>query len=142
MKGRKKMSSKSIAKFSIVVIIIALLAYIATCGISLGNYKIYKALDKDHGIKRGIDLAGGSVIVFEPDTKDKIKEGELEAAQEVLRTRLTSLGYTEAIVSKQGSEKIRVEIPSVDDPEAAVEMLGATAKLSFTSFPPRTSVPV
>lgn len=134
MKGRNKMSSKSIAKFSIVVIIIALLAYIATCGISLGNYKIYKALDKDHGIKRGIDLAGGSVIVFEPDTKDKIKEGELEAAQEVLRTRLTSLGYTEAIVSKQGSEKIRVEIPSVDDPEAAVEMLGATAKLSFTDY--------
>lgn len=128
------MTSKSIAKFSIVVIIIALLAYIAACGLPLGSKQIYKALDPEHGIKRGIDLAGGSEIVFEPNTDDKVTETEMDAAQEVLRTRLTSLGYTEAVVSKQGSDKIRVEIPSVDNPEEAVEILGATAKLSFTDY--------
>lgn len=128
------MKSKSIAKFSIVFIIIALLAYIAAFGVQIGGKQIYKALDPDHGIKRGIDLAGGSEIVFEPDTDKKVTESQLESAQEVLRTRLTSLGYTEAVVSKQGSDRIRVEIPSVDNPEEAVDILGATAKLSFVDY--------
>ena len=128
------MKSKSIAKFSIVFIIIALLAYIAAFGIQIGDKQIYKALDPEHGIKRGIDLAGGSEIVFEPDTDKKVTDEQLDSAQEVLRTRLTSLGYTEAVVSKQGSDRIRVEIPSVDNPEEAVDILGATAKLSFVDY--------
>ena len=128
------MKSKCIAKFAIVLLIIGFVAYVASCGITLGNFQIYKALDKEHGVKRGIDLAGGSEIVFEPDTKDNVTDEQMKSAQEVLRTRLTSLQYTEAIVSKQGSDKIRVEIPSVDNPEEAVELLGATAKLSFVDY--------
>lgn len=128
------MNSKSIAKFTIVVLIIAILAYIATCGITIGDFKISKALDPKNGIKRGIDIAGGSEIVFEPATDKSVSDDQLNAAQEVLRTRLTANGYTEAIVSKQGSDRIRVEIPAVDNPEDAVEMLGATAKLSFVDY--------
>ena len=128
------MTSKSIAKFLIVFIVIGLLAYVAAFGVQIGDKQIYKALDAEHGIKRGIDLAGGSEIVFEPNTDEKVTEAQLDSAQEVLRTRLTGLGYTEAIVSKQGSNRIRVEIPSVDNPEEAVELLGATAKLSFVDY--------
>ncbi len=128
------MNSKSIAKFTIVFLVIALLAYIATCGLTIGNFKINRALDPKNGIKRGIDLAGGSEIVFEPSTDKSVTETQLNAAQEVLRTRLTANGYTEAIVSKQGSNRIRVEIPAVDNPEDAVSMLGATAKLSFVDY--------
>jgi len=110
------------------------LAYVAAFGVQVGDMQIYKALDAEHGIKRGIDLAGGSEIVFEPDTDERVTEAQLDSAQEVLRTRLTGLGYTEAIVSKQGAERIRVEIPSVDNPEEAVDLLGATAKLSFVDY--------
>lgn len=128
------MTSKSIAKFLIAFIVLGLLAYVAAFGIQIGDKQIYRALDPDHGIKRGIDLAGGSEIVFSPDTDKNVTEAELESAQEVLRTRLTAIGYTEAVVTKQGENRIRVEIPSVDNPEEAVALLGATAELKFVDY--------
>lgn len=126
------MTSKSIGKFAIVIIIIALLAYIAAFGLQIGNTQIHKVFDKENGIKRGIDLAGGSELVFEAaDENVKVTDKDLDAAQEVLRTRLAAQGYTEAIVAKHGENRIKVEIPG-EDVENAEELLGKTAKLSFT----------
>ncbi len=126
------MTSKSIGKFAIVIIIIALLAYIAAFGLQIGGKQIHNVLDKEHGIKRGIDLAGGSELVFEPSADAKnVSDADLEAAEQVLKSRLDSLGYTEATVSRQGERRIRVEIPSIANPEDAVEVLGETAVLTF-----------
>ena len=126
------MTSKSIGKFAIVIIIIALLAYIAAFGLQIGGKQIHNVLDKEHGIKRGIDLAGGSELVFEPAADAKnVSDEDLDAAEQVLKSRLDSLGYTEATVSRQGEGRIRVEIPSIANPEDAVEVLGETAVLTF-----------
>jgi protein-export membrane protein SecD len=126
------MTSKSIGKFAIVIIIIALLAYIAAFGLQIGGKQIHNVLDKEHGIRRGIDLAGGSELVFEPSADAKnVSDADIEAAQQVLKARLDSLGYTEATVSRQGEGRIRVEIPSIANPEDAVEVLGETAVLTF-----------
>jgi len=128
------MTSKSIGKFAIVIVIIALLAYIAAFGLQVGNFKIHNVLDEEHGIKRGIDLAGGSELVFEPgDDAKNVTEEDLEAAQEVLRTRLSAQGYTEAIVAKHGEGRIKVEIPG-EDIKGAEELLGQTAKLTFVDY--------
>ena len=106
------MTSKSIGKFAIVIIIIALLAYVAAFGLQVGNTKISKVFDKENGIKRGIDLAGGSALLFEPAKGAKgVNDASIDAAQEVLRTRLTAQGYPEATVAKQGDKRIKVEIP-------------------------------
>lgn len=126
------MTSKSIGKFAIVIIIIALLAYVAAFGLQVGNTKISKVFDKENGIKRGIDLAGGSALLFEPAEGAKgVNDAAIDAAQEVLRTRLTAQGYPEATVAKQGDKRIKVEIPG-EDIENAEELLGKTAKLTFT----------
>ena len=126
------MTSKSIGKFAIVIIIIALLAYVATFGLQIGSTKISKVFDKENGIKRGIDLAGGSALLFEPAEGAKgVNDAAIDAAQEVLRTRLTAQGYPEATVAKQGDKRIKVEIPG-EDIENAEELLGKTAKLTFT----------
>ena len=128
------MTSKSIGKFAIVIVIIALLAYVAACGLQVGSFKIHNVLDEQHGIKRGIDLAGGSELVFEPGEDAKnVTEADLEAAQEVLRTRLSAQGYTEAIVAKHGEGRIKVEIPG-EDIKGAEELLGQTAKLTFVDY--------
>lgn len=125
------MKSKSIAKFTIAVLVIAILAYIAACGLTIGNFQIPRALDPENGIKRGLDLAGGSVIVFEADTEAAVSEDDMAAVRAVLRNRLDTQGYYEATVSQQGDKRVRVEIPSITNPEEAVALLGATAKLTF-----------
>ncbi|MBQ6999014.1 MAG: protein translocase subunit SecD [Clostridia bacterium] len=128
------MKSKSIAKFTLAVLVIAILAYIAACGLTIGNYSIPKALDPENGIKRGLDLAGGSVIVFEADTAEDVSEDNMAAVKAVLRSRLDMQGYHEAVVSQQGDKRVRVEIPSITNPEEAVALLGATAKLTFRDY--------
>ena len=125
------MKSKSIIKFTLAVLITAILAYVAACGLTIGNFSVPKALDPENGIKRGLDLAGGSSILFEADTENAVSADDMAAAREVLRNRLDTLKYYEAVVSQQGDNRIRVEIPSVTDPEEAVQILGATAKLTF-----------
>ena len=123
------MNSKSVAKFSIVLIVILAISYIAAFGININGYQIPSALDEENGIRRGLDLAGGSYVVFEADTEAAVSDEELSAVVAVLRNRLDAQGFTEANVTTQGERRVRVEIPAVDDPDAAVELLGATAKL-------------
>ena len=125
------MNSKSVAKFSIVLVVILAISYIAAFGININGYQIPSALDEENGIRRGLDLAGGSYVVFEADTEAAVSDEELSAVVAVLRNRLDAQGYTEATVTTQGERRVRVEIPAVDDPDAAVEILGATAKLEF-----------
>ncbi len=126
--------SKSITKLVIAVVVIALGAYMALFGLNIQmfgwNFSYPSALDADNGIRQGLDLVGGSVITYEAQT-ETAEESEMESVRNVLRKRLDALGYSEATVTRQGDKKVRVEIPSIQNPEEAVQTLGQTAKLTF-----------
>ncbi len=85
------------------------------------------------GIVLGLDLVGGSEITYEAqvtgDTAD-VPEG-MKSAITMLRQRLDALGYTEANAYQSGERQIVVEIPSISDPEEAVQKLGSTAVVTF-----------
>lgn len=131
---------KSITKLAIVLLIIALGTYTVLFGLNFTMFgytvEYPSALDSDYGIRQGLDLVGGSAITYEAQTEgmemtaDEL-DTSMEAVKNVLRNRLDSLGYSEATVSRQGDNRVRVEIPSIQDPEEAVRTLGQTAKLSF-----------
>ena len=132
------MKAKNITKFAVVCVIIAILAYIAAFGLKLSfiDKFIPASFDADFGIKKGFDLAGGSVIVFEPEVEDvsKVTDAQLSAALAALRLRLDANGLNEATVSEQSTDdqkRLRVEIPAVTDPNEAISYLGAMASLSF-----------
>lgn len=131
---------KSITKLAIVLLIIALGTYTVLFGLNFTMFgytvEYPSALDSDYGIRQGLDLVGGSAITYEAQTEGMEMTAEeldtsMEAVKNVLRNRLDSLGYNEATVSRQGDNRVRVEIPSIQDPEEAVRTLGQTAKLSF-----------
>lgn len=125
---------KSIAKLiiALLVIIIAATAVIGGLNINLFGYNISypNALDKDWGIRQGLDLVGGSVITYEAQA-DNVTDEQMQSVENVMRNRLDSLGYSEATVSRQGDKKVRIEIPAIQDPQQAVKTLGQTAVLSF-----------
>ena len=126
---------KSVLSFVAVLLVIVFMGAIAAFGLNLGFVSIPSVLDQDNGIRRGLDLVGGSTITFEADLDKDYDTSKLDAdmvtAQALLRSRLTYLGYTEAVVSKAGDTRIKVEIPSIKNPEDAVSVLGATAQLQF-----------
>lgn len=124
------MLAKSLMKFFLSVAIIAFLAFVAFQGMTILGHNIPSALDEEQGIRRGLDLTGGSVITYEAQA-ESVTEYEMDTVISMLRQRLDSLGYTEATITRQGDKRIRVEIPAISDPEEAVRQLGATAQLQF-----------
>lgn len=128
---------KRIIGCSLLVILIAAMICFAIFGINIGNFNVPEKLglfSDEGGIKRGLDLDGGASITFRP-VLDENYSGNIgedtEVVIEVMRKRLTNLGYTEANVYKIGDNKIGVEIPGISNADEAINMLGKTAKLSF-----------
>lgn len=127
------MKAKSVTFIAITLLVVIAIGWIAFGGINLFGKTYFTGVLQPGGIKMGIDLAGGSTITFEAE-KEGVTDEEMNAVETVIRTRLTNEGYTEARVSRNSTEpgKIRVEIPEITDTQAAVDLLKATAKLSFT----------
>ncbi len=67
-------------------------------------------------------------------TDEKLKETREYALQQnitIIRNRVNELGVAEPQVQRQGSERIVVQLPGVQDTARAKEILGATATLEF-----------
>lgn len=50
---------------------------------------------------------------------------------EIVRKRIDQLGTTEPSIQRQGSDRIQVQVPGLQDPSRLKALLGQTAKLSF-----------
>ncbi len=126
------MTSKSIAKLLIAVLLIAGIVYTAIFGITISGKVILPAtFDEEYGVRKGLDLTGGSVLVFEADGDAEITTTTMDQTVAILQGRADRLGLAEAVISPQGTNRIRVEIPAVSDPSEARDMLGALAQLTF-----------
>lgn len=126
---------KSILSFVAVLAVIALLCCTAAFGLTVGPVSVPSVLDEENGIRRGLDLVGGSSITFEAVLEDDYDTANLQSdmasVQAMLQKRLDSLGYTEATVELVGDNRVKVDIPAINDPAEAVSVLGATAQLQF-----------
>ncbi|MFH0176580.1 protein translocase subunit SecD [Streptomyces cacaoi] len=85
----------------------------------------------------GLDLRGGTQIVLETrptiaaDTDTDTDADATERTVEVLRGRIDALGVAEPTIARSGSDRIVVELPGVQDPRKAADVLGRTAQLTF-----------
>lgn len=84
-------------------------------------------------INRGLDLQGGSYLVLEAqDTPQRQATPDaVDAAMRVIENRIDQLGLVEPTLQRQGSRRIIVELPGIQDPERAIELIGKTALLEF-----------
>ncbi|CAA9356801.1 MAG: Protein translocase subunit SecD / Protein translocase subunit SecF [uncultured Nocardioidaceae bacterium] len=83
--------------------------------------------------KLGLDLRGGTQIVLETQDAPTV-EADAEATDrtlEVLRGRVDALGVAEPTLARSGEQRIIVELPGLQDPREAAEVIGRTAQLSF-----------
>ena len=94
------------------------------------KYKYVSIFDQ---ISKGIDLEGGYYAVMDPVTEDDEERAKLDLSNviETLRTRLDDKGYTEATITKQDVNSLRVEIPDVDDADQVLSLLSSQGKLEF-----------
>ncbi|OIJ88501.1 protein translocase subunit SecD [Streptomyces colonosanans] len=84
-------------------------------------------------VRLGLDLRGGTQIVLETRSTPTVT-ADAEAtdrAVEVLRGRIDALGVAEPTIVRSGGNRIIVELPGVQDPKKAADVLGRTAQLTF-----------
>jgi preprotein translocase subunit SecD len=85
-------------------------------------------------IKKGLDLQGGMHMTLEVDeTKGAVanKSEALDRALKVVRTRIDQFGVAEPVVQKLGADRIIVELPGIDDPQRAQDVVQKSAFLEF-----------
>lgn len=121
------MSKRSQLILVLLLIVIAVLAVLTFQGIA-GVGPWVKQLNL------GLDIEGGVAIVFEGEQKDLSDEDfavMLEQTKNVLSNRIDSFGLTEPNITKQGSNRIRIELPGAKDVDEALAQVGKTAVLGF-----------
>ncbi len=81
----------------------------------------------------GLDLRGGTQIVLEAqDAPGVAADAEAtDRAVEVLRRRVDAIGVAEPTLVRSGETRIVVELPGLQEPREAVELIGRTAQLTF-----------
>ena len=70
-------------------------------------------------------------LTYNDATKQDIQSYALNQNLTTLRNRINELGVAEALVQSQGSNRIVVELPGVQDTAEAKRVLGRTANLEF-----------
>lgn len=102
------------------------------------NYNLFGIpIKKEFRTKLGLDLKGGSHLVFQTDTS-KVKKEDINdaviSARDVIEKRVNFFGVSEPVVQtvKTGSVyRITVDLPGIEDVSQAVALIGQTAQLRF-----------
>ncbi|MDE2311583.1 MAG: preprotein translocase subunit SecD [Patescibacteria group bacterium] len=105
--------------------------------ISLAKLKInYEQAFKVH---LGLDLQGGSHLVYQADFKDIAPADQadaLTAIRDTIERRVNSFGVAEPLVQVSGNDRIIIELPGIKDVNEAINMIGQTPTLEFRTQNP------
>ena len=120
-----KLRTKKI--LSLLVIVILVLGWIVSI---FGAGPVKKISEQ---LKYGLDINGGVYVLLEAETDATGTELSrlMEQTKAVLENRVNAMGISEATVSVEGSNRVRVEMPGVDNAEEAIDQIGRTAQLRF-----------
>lgn len=113
---------------SVILIVFTVFAWYVTI-FGIGN-KVEPIKDK---INLGLDIKGGVYVVMEADTDLKGEELStlMEQTKAVMENRVYEMGFSEAVVTIEGSKRLRIEIPGVDNVEETIDQIGQVAQLKF-----------
>jgi preprotein translocase subunit SecD len=90
-------------------------------------------LKDDVTVHEGLDLQGGLQVLLEanPPAGQSIDADALNGTRNTLERRVNGLGVSEPVIQTRGNNQIIVELPGLDDPEAAIAVLQETALLEI-----------
>lgn len=125
------MKSKKTARRKVIAVLIVLLL-IASWTISFtGLGEKFGNLGQQ--LKYGLDINGGVYVLLEADTPETGTEltAIMNQTKSVLENRVNAMGISEAQVSIEGTNRLRVEMPGVENAQEAIDQIGRTAQLQF-----------
>lgn len=100
-------------------------------GLAVGA--VWIALNPNYPIRRGLDLQGGLQVLLEADVpaEDAVETEQMVTVRQIIGQRVNALGVAEPLVQVEGERRILVELPGIDNPQQAIELIQGTALLEF-----------
>lgn len=94
-------------------------------------------------VREGLDLKGGLQVVLQanPPAGQTVSSDALLGTRDTIARRVNGLGVSEPLIQTRGSNQIVVELPGVQDPQRAVNVLKQTALLEIIN-PDGQNLPV
>jgi protein-export membrane protein SecD len=138
-------------RYSTTLLVIAVLVVLA--GLTLGSKTISigafeRTGDNVLGLKLGLDLQGGSHLVYQAVLTNAAGEpitptaDQMDSLRRIIERRVNETGLGEPIIQLLGDDRLLVQMPGVDDPERAKKIIGETAQLEFKHRQLNVPVPV
>ncbi len=113
--------------------LIILLAIV--CGwLALSNPTIILGgLSREVKVHLGLDLQGGLRVLLQADVPEgtQIDAESLNVARNIIERRVNALGVVEPLIQTQGTNRIIVELPGIQNPDEAIKVFGGTGLLEF-----------
>jgi len=94
----------------------------------------------EEGIQLSVKDDTDITLAFTDVAVQKIKEDAISRSIETIRSRIDETGTREPSIQKQGTDRILVQLPGVDDPTRVKSLIGKTAKLTFHMVYPGNDV--
>lgn len=101
-----------------------------------------QAIAKFAKVDDGLEISedGDTVVIKYSDVAlNQLKAKVVDQSIEIVRRRIDELGTKEPVIQRQGSDRIVVQLPGLQNPEYVKTLLGKTAKLSFHLVDSRSS---
>lgn len=115
--------TKGIFQILLVLLVTAAMGVVAYTGVGAGKRGSAK------NIRLGLDLAGGVSVTYEA-TKSNPTAQEMSDTVYKMQKRVENES-TEASVYQEGSNRVTVDVPDVEDPQAVLDKLGKAGALEF-----------
>ncbi|MCX6797840.1 MAG: protein translocase subunit SecD [Candidatus Falkowbacteria bacterium] len=113
------------------------------------NYIVVLPKVKDLPFSLGLDLQGGTHLVYKADVsniQEKDRQGALDASRDVIERRVNAFGVSEPLVQVNhglsGEYRIIVELAGIKDVKEAIKSIGETPLLEFKEQGVATTTPV
>ncbi len=120
--------------FSILLVVAAAAWIVYPKGSKINLKKLKINYEKQFNIRLGLDLQGGSHLVYKADFKN-IPEADqtasLSAIRDIIERRVNSFGVSEPQVAVAGQDRIIIELPGIKDVNEAIKQIGQTPLLEF-----------
>lgn len=103
-----------------------------------------KIFGKEFKFKLGLDLQGGSHLLYEAELKDIAQDARtdaMNAARDVIERRVNAFGVAEPVVQISGADRIIVELPGIKDINEAIKQIGQTPFLEFREERAKEDIP-
>jgi preprotein translocase subunit SecD len=75
--------------------------------------------------------AASLTLIMTKREEQRIRESALDQSLETIRNRIDQFGVSEPLIQREGSQDILIQLPGIQDPQRAKDLIGRTAVLEF-----------